>query len=100
MLIKQITAEEAVKLFLKGKEVKCLIPDGVDQNDWKNYIPDTLANMLEGVMFFRQIPAIENDVLPTKEEILATAVPVLDPEVQQMMEAAEPVGTKKTQGRR
>ena len=44
-------------------EIKVLAPIG-QEDGWENLAPDTLQHMLEGVMFFRQEPALEKEILP------------------------------------
>lgn len=57
MFVKQITMDEALKLAAKGQEIMTLVPsDG--ENNWSEMTPDTLQNMLSGVMFFRREPAL------------------------------------------
>ena len=46
-------------------EIKVLAPIG-QEGGWENLVPDTLQHMLEGVMFFRQEPAMEKKILPVE----------------------------------
>ena len=48
MFVKQITLEEA--------------------SDLREMIPDTLQNMLSGVMFFRREPALEKPMIDLEED--------------------------------
>lgn len=57
MFVKQITMDEALKLAAKGQEIMTLVPSDVE-NNWSEMTPDTLQNMLSGVMFFRGEPAL------------------------------------------
>ena len=63
MFVKQIGMEKALELAAKGMEIKVLAPIG-QEGGWENLVPDTLQHMLEGVMFFRQEPALEKEILP------------------------------------
>ena len=63
MFVKQIGMEKALELAAKGMEIKVLAPIG-QEDGWENLAPDTLQHMLEGVMFFRQEPALEKEILP------------------------------------
>ena len=63
MFVKQIDMAKALELAAKGMEIKVLAPIGLE-GGWENLVPDTLQHMLEGVMFFRQEPAMEKEILP------------------------------------
>ena len=63
MFVKQIDMAKALELAAKGMEIKVLAPIG-QEGGWENLAPDTLQHMLEGVMFFRQEPALEKEILP------------------------------------
>lgn len=63
MFVKQIGMEKALELAAKGMEIKVLAPIG-QEGGWENLVPDTLQHMLEGVIFFRQEPALEKEILP------------------------------------
>ena len=63
MFVKQIDMEKALELAAKGMEIKVLAPIG-QEDGWENLVPDTLQHMREGVMFFRQEPAMETEILP------------------------------------
>ena len=62
MFVKQIDMAKALELAAKGMEIKVLAPIG-QEGGWENLVPDTLQNMLEGVIFFRQEPALEKEIL-------------------------------------
>lgn len=62
MLVKQINLQKALELAGKGREVLVLVP-GDPEGSWREYMPDTLQNMLDGYLFFRQEPAMENPEL-------------------------------------
>lgn len=57
MVVKQIPQDEALKLFLKGTDIMVMSP-GTRDSEWREMIPDTLSNLLEGMMFFRREPAV------------------------------------------
>lgn len=61
MFVKQIDMAKALELAAKGMEIKVLAPIG-QEGGWENLVPDTLQHMLEGVMFFRQEPALEKEI--------------------------------------
>ena len=63
MFVKQIDMAKALELAAKGMEIKVLAPIG-QEGGWENLVPDTLQNMLGGVMFFRQEPALEKEIVP------------------------------------
>ena len=63
MFVKQIDMAKALELAAKGMEIKVLADRG-QEDGWENLAPDTLQHMLEGVMFFRQEPAMEKEILP------------------------------------
>lgn len=67
MFVKQITLEEALRLAANGNEVMTLVP-GEEKSDWREMIPDTLQNMLSGVMFFRREPALEKPMIDSEED--------------------------------
>lgn len=62
MFIKQIDTEEALRLASQGTEIKILMP-GEPESGWKELRPDTLQEMLEGCLFFRDEDAVENPEL-------------------------------------
>ncbi len=64
MIVKQIDQKTALELAAKGREVMVLIPAG-ETEGWKDMMPDTLQNMLEGCMFFRREPAMEREIVST-----------------------------------
>lgn len=73
MYVKQIDQNTALDLCKKGIEVKVLMAD--NDGDWKEMIPDTLQNVLDGCMFFREEPAIENQKLENALEAVPKALP-------------------------
>lgn len=71
MFIKQITQNEALSLATKEIEVMVLAPG--EEGGWGNMTPDTLQNLLSGLMFFRREPALENPIIEDTEEASARA---------------------------
>lgn len=61
MFVKQIGLNEALKLAAKGKEIYVLSPK--NGGAWKDLVPDTLQNMLDGCLLFRREPAMESSNL-------------------------------------
>lgn len=59
MYVKQIGMEEALRLASKGREIMVMAPGIEGKNGWKDHVLGTLAEMLEGCMFFREEPAME-----------------------------------------
>lgn len=62
MFIKQISKEEALQLASKGQDIMIMVP-GEGDGSWSDMVPDTLQNLLAGLMFFRKEPALENSIL-------------------------------------
>ncbi len=67
MFVKQITQSEALNLAAKGIEVMTMIPDSENSANWNAMTPDTLQNLLNGLMFFRREPAVENPIIEEEE---------------------------------
>lgn len=57
MFVKQIDLKTALELAARGNEVLVLVPGG--DGDWANMQASTLRKELDGVLFFRQEPAME-----------------------------------------
>lgn len=72
MFVKQITQNEALNLAAKGIEVMTMIPDSENNANWNAMTPDTLQNLLSGLMFFRREPALENPIIEEEEEEIST----------------------------
>lgn len=53
MFIKQISKEEALQLASKGQDIMIMVP-GEGDGSWSDMVPDTLQNLLAGLMFFRK----------------------------------------------
>lgn len=62
MFIKQISKDEALQLASKGQDILIMVP-GEGDGSWNHMVPDTLQNLLAGLMFFRKEPALENQIL-------------------------------------
>lgn len=65
MYVKQIDLKKALELVTKGIEVKVLVPGGTE-NSWRCMFPDTLQNVLNGMLLFQTEPAMEK---PEFEEL-------------------------------
>ena len=72
MYIKQIDVNTALELAAQGRVVLVLVP-GEDGPEWEDMMPDTLQHVLEGCMFFRQVPTMEND-LPKGKRLIDLAL--------------------------
>ena len=62
MFVKQIDKRAALELAAKGKNVFVMRPTTPDPEKWTDYGTDTLENMLNGCLFFRQEPAMEVEI--------------------------------------
>lgn len=77
MFVKQITQNEALNLAAKGVEVMIMVPDS-ENNVWGNMTPDTLQNLLSGLMFLRREPALENPIIEDEEKVSTPDEPAAD----------------------
>ena len=77
MFVKQITQNEALNLAAKGVEVMIMVPNS-ENNVWGNMTPDTLQNLLSGLMFFRREPALENPIIEDEEKVSTPDEPAAD----------------------
>lgn len=100
MFVKQIDMAKALELAAKGMEIKVPAPIG-QEGGWENLVPDTLQNMLEGVMFFRQEPAMEKEIFPV-ETVLDVTEPLsektlseIEAGLKQELKQARPAGGKR-----
>lgn len=100
MFVKQIDMEKALELAAKGMEIKVLAPIG-QEDGWENLVPDTLQNILGGVMFFRTEPALEKGILPV-ETVLDVTEPLsektlseIEAGLKQELKQARPAGGKR-----
>ena len=79
MVVKQIPQDEALKLFLKGTDIMIMTP-GTRDSGWSEMTPDTLSCLLEGVMFFRREPAMENGLdIKTDRTLSDIPLPAFNP---------------------
>ena len=100
MFVKQIDMAKALELAAKGMEIKVLAPIG-QEGGWENLVPDTLQNILGGVMFFRTEPALEKGILPV-ETVLDVTEPLsektlseIEAGLKQELKQARPAGGKR-----
>ena len=100
MFVKQLDMAKALELAAKGMEIKVLAPIG-QESSWENLVPDTLQHMLEGVMFFRQEPAMEKEIFPV-ETVLDVTEPLsektlseIEAGLKQELKQARPAGGKR-----
>ncbi len=97
MFVKQIDMAKALELAAKGMEIKVLAPIG-QEGGWENLVPDTLQHMLEGVMFFRQEPAMEKKILPVEtvpdvtEPLSEKTLSEIEAGLKQELKQARPAG--------
>lgn len=54
-MLKQIPIDEALRRFVAGERVLRLVP-GTDADDWANYMPQTLDDILGDVIAFADEP--------------------------------------------
>ena len=73
MIVKQIDMRTARGLAAKGIEIKLMAPNTPEPEKWTDYAPDTLQNLLDGCLFFRSEPTMDNPVLNE-----ATPIPLVD----------------------
>ena len=73
MFVKQIDLRTALELAAKGIEIELMAPDVPEPEKWTDYQPDTLQHLMDGCLFFRSEPAIDNPVLNE-----ATPIPPAD----------------------
>lgn len=100
MFVKQIDMAKALELAAKGMEIKVLAPIG-QEGGWENLVPDTLQNMLGGVMFFRTEPALEKGILPVEtvsdvtEPLSEKTLSEIEAGLKQELKQARPAGGKR-----
>lgn len=63
MFVKQIDMIEALRLAAVGQEINIMAPNTPEPKRWEDYSPDTLQNLLDGCLFFRNEPAMDNSRL-------------------------------------
>lgn len=54
-MLKQIPIDEALRRFVAGERVLCLVP-GADADDWADYTPQMLNDILRDVIVFADEP--------------------------------------------
>lgn len=70
MMVRQISRKEALELAARGCEILTMEPNITEPGSWRGYMPGTLDRLLEGCLFFREIPAMEKDLLREATETL------------------------------
>lgn len=98
MFVKQIDVREALELAEKGVEVKILAPNVKEPKTWMDYYPDTLQEMLDGCLFFRQEPAMEDAEF--KQAVQKMEKAAKNPPPNTARAAAEPSGGSAEQASR
>lgn len=68
MMVRQIGRKEALELAARGCEILTMEPNITEPGSWRGYMPGTLDRLLEGCLFFREIPAMEKDLLQEATE--------------------------------
>ena len=53
MFVIQIDMIEALRLAVVGQEIDIMAPNTPEPKQWMDYSPDTLQNLLDGCLFFR-----------------------------------------------
>lgn len=74
MFVKQIDMIEALRLAAVGQEINIMAPNTPEPKRWENYSPDTLQNLLDGCLFFRNEPATDNSRLEQMNAPLLTKI--------------------------
>ncbi len=62
MMVRQISRKEALELAARGCEVLMMGPTTEEPGGWEDYEPGTLDRLLDGCLFFREVPAVEKDL--------------------------------------
>ena len=62
MMVRQISRKEALELAARGCEVLMMGPTTEEPGGWEDYEPGTLDRLLDGCLFFREVPALEKDL--------------------------------------
>lgn len=74
MFVKQIDMIEALRLAAVGQEINLMAPNTPEPKRWEDYSPDTLQNLLDGCLFFRNEPAMDNSRLEQMMPPLLTKI--------------------------
>lgn len=102
MMVRQISRKEALELAARGCEVLMMGPTTEEPGGWEDYEPGTLDRLLDGCLFFREVPALEKDLF---QEVTETppAEPATESRDRSRQDTAETEGSakkKEGQGRR
>lgn len=97
MMVRQISRKEALELAARGCEVLMMGPTTEEPGGWEDYEPGTLDRLLDGCLFFREVPALEKDLF---QEITETppAEPATESRDSSRQDAAETEGSAKKEG--
>jgi len=100
-MLKEISIKEALERYMNGEDVKVLIPSPDDPENWEEYAPALLGDMLKGMYYFTdEVKLPEIDI--TGEIVFADEPPIetddTDPEVTEVTEVTE--ATEKTPKKR
>ena len=74
MFVKQIDMIESLRLAAVGQEINIMAPNTPEPKRRENYSPDTLQNLLDGCLFFRNEPATDNSRLEQMNAPLLTKI--------------------------
>ena len=74
MFVKQIDMIEALRLAAVGQEFYIRAPNTKEPKRWVDFSPDTLQNLLDGCLFFRNEPATDNSRLEQMMPPLLTKI--------------------------
>ena len=75
-MLKEISIKEALDRYMNGEEVKVLIPSPDDPENWEEYAPALLSDMLKGMFYFAdEIKLPESE---TTDEIVFTDEPPIE----------------------
>lgn len=101
-MLKEITIKDALERYMKGEDVKVLIPSPDAPENWEEYAPALLGDMLKGMYYFTEEvklpePETEDDIVFADEPPIETDD--TDPDVKPVHEAeTEPEKTPKKRG--
>jgi hypothetical protein len=98
MMVRQISRKEALELAARGCEVLMMGPTTEEPGGWEDYEPGTLDRLLDGCLFFREVPALEKDLF---QEITETppAEPATESRDGSRQDAAETEQSAKKKAR-
>ena len=97
MMVRQISRKEALELAARGCEVLMMGPTTEEPGGWEDYEPGTLDRLLDGCLFFREVPALEKDLF---QEVTETppAEPATESRDGSRQDTAETEGSAKKEG--